>query len=331
MNRLVGDAVRALAAGDFTMFADRFGGAGLPTSMPAPGIVQIGAGAPPASRLRLLISVGVHGDETAPIELLAQLLADLAQQPRALAADLMLAVGNPAAIAAGRRYLDSDLNRLFRVERGALQAAAETARADCLMRAAAEFFAPSGAAKWHLDLHTAIRASLYPTFALLPELIADAEKSALIAWLGGAGIDAVILNRKPAGTFSAYTAAECGAVACTVELGRVAALGSNDLSRFAAMRAALQALLRTGRAVPLRHNPPHEFSVAQEIVKHSERFDLACDRATGNFTAMAPGAVIARDGELVYRVGAATEYIVFPNPDVAPGQRAGLMLGRRAT
>jgi len=41
---------------------------------------------------------------------------------------------------------------------------------------------------------------------------------------------------------------------------------------------------------------------------------------------MQPGALIAEDGEAAYRVGEATEYIVFPNPDVRAGLRAGLMV-----
>jgi succinylglutamate desuccinylase len=242
---------------------------------------------------------------------------------------LMLVVGNPAAVAQGCRYLDVDLNRLFRVERGDGPAAAESGRADSIMRATDAFFTAPAAGKLHLDLHTAIRPSLYPTFAVVPDVIADADKDALAAWLGGAGIGAVILNRKPAGTFSAYTAACFGATSCTAELGQVAALGANDLNRFAAMQLALDALLRTGRTQPLRHNPPQVFTVAQEIIKRSDAFEMGFDRATKNFTSMTHGAVIARDGELVYRVGAAIEYVVFPNPDVGIGQRAGLMVVRQ--
>ena len=38
------------------------------------------------------------------------------------------------------------------------------------------------------------------------------------------------------------------------------------------------------------------------------------------------GSIIATDEKQVYRTGTATEYILFPNPDVRIGQRAGLMV-----
>ena len=45
-----------------------------------------------------------------------------------------------------------------------------------------------------------------------------------------------------------------------------------------------------------------------------------------NFSTMPFGTVIARDGATVYVVHEAQECIVFPNPHVLIGQRAGLML-----
>jgi succinylglutamate desuccinylase len=52
--------------------------------------------------------VGVHGDETGPIEVLAHLLDALSREPSALAVDLMLCVGNIDAIRAGKRFIDAD-------------------------------------------------------------------------------------------------------------------------------------------------------------------------------------------------------------------------------
>jgi len=323
---LVPDAVRALAEADFSAIAQRFSGAGFAVAQPARGILSVRSARP--GRMALLLSVGVHGDETAPIEMTAALLERLSQSPEALAVDLMLVVGNLEAIAAGRRFLDADMNRLFRADRGDLANAAEAPRADAIMAAVTSFFAGTDGPRWHLDLHTAIRPSLYPAFAIVPDVHPPAERDALVAWLGGAGIDAAILNRKLAGTFSAWTALSFGASGTTVELGTIGALGANDLAQFAATEAALDALLRSGSTAPHAPKPPLVFVVSQEIVKRSDAFTMAFGGDTQNFTPLPPGAEIARDGEHVYRVGAETEYVVFPNPNVRAGLRAGLMVVR---
>lgn len=327
MDNAVSSQVRALAAGDFAQIADCFANAGFEVRVPARGILQLTMPGQMAARTRLLLSVGIHGDETAPIEMLAGLLHKLADAPRALAVDLMVVVGNLAAIEQGKRFIDADLNRMFRAERGDLQTAAEAGRADALMRAAAAFLGGADAEKWHLDLHTAIRSSHYPTFAVVPNAAAHGRKQQLLGWLGQAGIGAAILSPASAGTFSAYTATQFGAASATVELGQVGALGDNDLSRFAEAHAALDAFLRNGQP-PVGATLPHVFAVAQELVKRSEAFRMSFDRTTMNFTAMPPGALIAEDGDTAYRVGPVTEYVVFPNPDVRLGLRAGLMVVR---
>jgi succinylglutamate desuccinylase len=318
-------AVRQLAAADFSALVQRFGQAGFSVSLPAPGIVTIKLDHS-ATRASVLVSVGVHGDETGPIEMLAQLLDALSHQPSQLAVNLMVCVGNIDAIACGRRFIDADLNRMFRAQRGALAQAAEAARADAIVKATAGFFEGAGPMRWHLDLHTAIRPSVYPTFAVVPDLIAAEPKAALVGWLGQAAIGAIIMNPQSAGTYSYHTAEHHGAAGATVELGRVGALGQNDLSLFADAATALGALLR-GTQVFAR-GQPHVFRVAQQIIKLSDDFSMAFGRDTHNFTALNPGAVIATDGATVYRVGPFEELVVFPNPEVRVGLRAGLMVVR---
>jgi succinylglutamate desuccinylase len=327
MQAAVSDSVRQLAAADFSSLADAFSNAGYHVRLPASGMIQITSALPPASQVSLLVSVGIHGDETGPIEMLAQLLDQLAAAPQTLGVNLMVAVGNLAAIAQGKRFVEADLNRLFRAERGELAAVVEAARADALMRASAAFFAQPAAARWHLDLHTAIRPSHYPTFAIVPDVIAVRGKQALTAWLGEAGIGAVIVNPTSAGTYSSWSASQFGAFSSTVELGQVGVLGQNDLNLLARPQVALGRLLRCGQPLPLAPAElPQIFRVAQEIIKLSPAFSMVFDRATQNFTALPAGAVIARDGATVYSVRHAQEYVVFPNPDVRIGQRAGLMV-----
>lgn len=318
--------IRALAEGDFGEVAARFAQAGFTVGLPAKGVLTVKAATPPAERASVLLSVGVHGDETGPIEMVAYAIEALSRTPGELAVDLMLCVGNIDAIAAGKRFIDADLNRMFRDQRGDLAGTFEAGRADTLIAATAAFFDGSGPRRWHLDLHTAIRGSRYPRFAIVPELIADEPRRALIAWLGLGGIEAVIMNPASAGTYSYWTAERHGAAGTTVELGRIGTLGQNDLSQFAAMASALHGLLR-GQA-QAGGNQPIVFNTAQSITKLSDAFTMSFGRDTENFTPLKKGDVIARDGDTVYTVQHDEECVVFPNPDVRVGLRAGIMVVR---
>ncbi len=75
------------------------------------GILQLLPTAP--WRRATILSAGVHGNETAPIELLLQLTHDLSWGRQPLTQALLIVFGNLPAIRAARRYLHNDLNRLF--------------------------------------------------------------------------------------------------------------------------------------------------------------------------------------------------------------------------
>lgn len=278
---------------------------------------------PGAPTHSVLASAGVHGDETAPIEMLSMLVADIANGRAPLAARMLVILGNIDAMRAGERYIEDDLNRLFSGRHANLRDSREAPRAAELERAALAFFDDAAHPKWHIDMHTAIRASVFEQFALLPHTGAPLAR-AMFDWLRDARLQAVLLHREKGSTFTHFTAQEAGALACTLELGKVRPFGENDLARFAASDAALRRLI-AGAAASERA-PLRVFTVVAQIDKHSERFVLNVASDVPNFTAFPAGTELARDGEYCYRVSHDEERIVFPNPKVKPGLRAGLMV-----
>src|SRR5690606_31584392 len=171
---------------------------------------------PPAARdngLDLLLSAGVHGNETAPIELLDRLLRGIARNELRPAARLLFLFGNPEAIRRGERYVEQDLNRLFSGCH-AQTSGFEAIRACDLEHLCATFFGKSSERiRLHYDLHTAIRGSRIEQFALYPWQEGRRHSRRELQRLQRAGIEAVLLQNRPSTTFSAYTYAELGAEA----------------------------------------------------------------------------------------------------------------------
>ncbi|HEY4802069.1 MAG TPA: succinylglutamate desuccinylase [Paraburkholderia sp.] len=279
----------------------------------------------------VLVSAGVHGDETAPIELLSQLVADIAAGRVPLACRVLVVLGNAAAMRAGERYLDDDLNRLFGGRHARVPDSRESPRAAALEAAAQRFFskAPEASrapfARWHLDMHTAIRASAFEQFALLPHT-GGRPARAMLEWLADARIAAVLIHTEKGATLSSFTAETCGALACTLELGKVRPFGQNDLARFAGADAAVRRLVAGETPSSQTARMPRIFTVIGQITKQSEALKLNVAADVPNFTPFARGQVLAEDGAYRYVVEHDEERIVFPNPGVKPGLRAGLLV-----
>ncbi|WP_118987789.1 succinylglutamate desuccinylase [Photorhabdus sp. CRCIA-P01] len=277
----------------------------------------------------LVISAGIHGNETAPIEILIQLLAQLADGTLTLKNNLLIIFGNLPAMRANRRYLHHDLNRMFGGRYLNFPLGNERSRAAELEDVVSRFFAEPAVSltniRWHIDLHTAIRASHHEQFALLP--VQNRPFSAeFMQWLHDSDIDALVYHREKGGTFSHFLSEKFGADSCTMEMGKAMPFGENDLTRFQKITDALYGLMSLSPITARIKSELKHYQIINSIIKSHDSFQLHIPSDTLNFTELPEGFEIASQHDCHWEIKFPAKFILFPNAEVANGLRAGLLL-----
>lgn len=290
---------------------------------------------PPAERTNpnqeaLIVSAGIHGNETAPIEVLNALVNELLNGNWQLTCPLLFILGNPPAMVAGERFLEANLNRLFSGAHGRPEYVElpEAARAQFLEEACRQFASEHPQALSHYDLHTAIRPSQREKFALYPFVEGRPVPEIQGDFLLEAEVSTLLLQHKAGTTFSSFSSSVLGAESFTVELGKVRPFGENDLGRFEGVKRALRRRF-CGEAAPAKKPTFKQltvFEVVHEILNTGKNFQFHIPDNVANFTEYPPGTVIWEDGDTCYRVEHSAQAIVFPNRNVPVGQRVGLLI-----
>lgn len=286
--------------------------------------------------ISLVLSVGIHGNETGPIELVNLLVKAILENRLTLQVRLLVIIGNPVAANVAERFCDVNLNRLFSGAWREYQGI-EVPRAKRLEQAVTSFFnnGPADNQRLHYDLHTAIRRSEYEKFAVYPFIGDAAYDQQQLAFLAASGLDAVLLSHQPTTTFSYYSSAEHGAHSFTVELGKVYPFGENDLSRFDDIKQTLVSLISRGAlpsadgvfdALKPDGKPMRLFSVQDALIKDHPDYQLTINDEVKNFTEFEQGYELAHSSRGHYLVKATGDAIIFPNANVPVGQRAGLVV-----
>jgi len=291
------------------------------------GVLQLSPAQGDYCGFSLLLSAGIHGNETAPIELLDKLLKRILSGELKLRCRLLIVFGNPAAIRQGVRYIEQDLNRLFN-GRHKSSSGFEAERAANLELWAEYFFRGANLKKsLHYDLHTAIRGSKIEQFALYPFAENREHSKVELRRLKSADISAVLLQNQPSTTFTAYTYAQLGVEAITLELGKARPFGQNQGINLEKVQSVIERLIEGDESNPLETLDGLQlFTVSREIIKQSDNFRLHLNDNIENFNPLAQGSLLAEDGETRWQIDETNARIIFPNPKVQNGQRAGLII-----
>ena len=294
-----------------------------------------------ASTKDIVISSAVHGNETAPIEICADLIKQLILGELHLEERVLFLFGNPASINISKRFVEENLNRLFSGGHSADQGQGEGLinkerhRALLLENVVRDFFeqgntistaAGVNRQRFHYDLHTAIRGSKNDKFAVYPFRNGQPWKKEQLQFLLSCGVNTILLSHSPTTTFSYYSSNEFGADAFTVELGKVKPFGENDMSNFEDVTLTLQHFI-SGQDLQLKDYDVQDFSIFeifQTINRTGKNFQLHFADDVENFTDFPLNYLLATDDGIEHRVTKAGEAIIFPNADVGIGQRAML-------
>jgi len=278
------------------------------------------------SQYRVLISSGIHGNETAPMEIVDQLFSEIKGGQLAVNNELLFIIGNPPAANKAQRFVDENLNRLFSKDHQIDVASYESQRVVELMGFTRGFFNEGLEPRLHYDLHTAIRASYLEKFVVYPYLHDRSWATEQLGFLEACGIEAALLSNKPSATFSYFTSAEFDADAFTVELGSVKPFGQNNMSKFDKIIVGLRGLISGQESFQNKAEKIQLFSVVEEVIKLSDDFQLHIPDDAKNFTEYKKGRVLASDGDYQYKTQRDGERFVFPITNVPIGQRAMLVV-----
>jgi succinylglutamate desuccinylase len=276
----------------------------------------------------VVLSSAVHGNETAPIEICDELIKSIIKGELNLSQRVLFIFGNPQSINIGLRFVEENLNRLFNGHHTKAGVAMnnERIRAAKLEQYVSDFFqrGEPNSSRYHYDLHTAIRGSKNEKFAVYPFLHGKPWKKSQLQFLLSCGVNTVLMMKSAATTFSYYSSFVHGADSFTIELGQVKPFGENDMARFAKTKQTLTALISQSEVKYPKFNADdfELFSVHRTINRTAQNFSFPFSDDAENFTGFAKGELLAMDGDTAIHAEIDGEAIIFPNANVAIGQRA---------
>jgi len=286
--------------------------------------------------VNLIISSGIHGNETAPIEIIERLVREVLEGNLVVCNRVLFIIGNPPAMLKGTRFNEENLNRLF-CGNYIGKSHPEAQRAKLLESYVNDFFIGysnlgyiNKIERCHFDLHTAIRASKYEKFAIYPYQDGKAYQKRYLAFFEQSEIKTILLANQPAGTFTYFTSHQFNSNSFTVELGKVKPFGQNEMSSFSSIIENLKLIISAKYQFEERDtNQLNVFQVVDEIMRpESTIFELNVVDDVENFSTFPLGFQLTNDDNGGYVLESDEYAIVFPNKEVPVGNRVALIVNK---
>ena len=279
----------------------------------------------------IILSCGVHGNETAPIEMLAEFVRQLIAEEYSATSRILFIFANPAAMNIRKRFVDENMNRLFSgayADKPVINK--ERDRAAKLEMYITRFFGQGGRLgkrqRIHYDLHATIRDAKYKKFVVCPFIHEKKTPESQLKFIASCGISAILFFNKPTTTFSYFSANNFNASAFTFELGRVHPFGKNDPDDLIQARQSLHKLITGQNIKEVSLKSIDFFKVHKNINRMHENFSFTFADDIVNFTSFNAGEVLGYNDGLAFTADFDGEAILFPNNKVAIGQRALLTI-----
>ena len=280
----------------------------------------------------IVLSCGIHGNETAPIEICDDLVKGILTGEIVVKQRVLFLFGNLPSMDIAERFVEENMNRLFSGEHQNLasgqQMNEERRRAKKLEDVVKTFYlgvaTEQDRCRFHYDLHTAIRTSKNDKFAVYPFQNGKAWDKYQLQILLACGVNTILLSGSATTTFSYYSVNEFNAQAFTVELGKVMPFGQNNMDNFSDLVSTLSQLI-CGDDLVLKNYNDADFliyEVNQVINKQQDDFVLNFALDAPNFSDFPKDHLLASETGCEYRAQFEGEAIVFPNAAVEIGQRA---------
>lgn len=278
------------------------------------------------TKSQIVYSCGIHGNETAPIEIVNDLVTKITDQIITCIHHTLFIIGNPKAMNIKKRFTVENLNRLFATDLNAKEENYEVTRAKEIIQILDNFY-DSKTDKLHYDLHTAIKPSALKKFAIAPHSPNKEIDLEQLGFLEKSGIDAVVFNTDKATTFSYHSASLYNAKSFTLELGKVMPFGENNRKDFTQIEQTLTEILTGEYKESTRIEKLKVFEIQVEIIKHDESFKFYFEESLPNFSLFKDGEPISSDKKhSLFAIGN-EQRVIFPNAGVKNGERAALIIG----